>query len=258
MSRLSRFALPLVVGLLVPAAAARATVVEMTTPLGSFQIALLDAIAPNTVANFLEYVNTGLYQNAAINRAAGTPDGYGGLIPFVLQGGGFYPLPDGGSSVPNVPILNDQPWNNPVLKNEFTGTKNVRGTIAMALAGGDINSGTNQWFINLNDNSALLDPQKFTAFGTVIGNGMDVVDALSNLQTYDFSGGNPNSPFSTIPFLPTYTPAMYLAGKNPVAADWVTFSAHVVPEPASAAMALCGAALIGGAVWRRRRRRQMN
>ncbi len=68
MSRLFRFALPLVIGLLVPAAGARATVVEFTTPLGNFQIQLLDAIAPNTVANFLQYVNTGLYQNAAIHR----------------------------------------------------------------------------------------------------------------------------------------------------------------------------------------------
>ena len=256
MSRLFRFALPLVIGLLVPAAAARATVVEFTTPLGNFQIQLLDAIAPNTVANFLQYVNTGLYQNAAIHRAAGTPDGQGGLIPFVLQGGGFYPLPDGELSVPNVPILHDQPWNNPVLKNEFTGTKNVVGTIAMALAGSNIDSGTNQWFINLNNNSALLDPQKFTVFATVTGHGMAVVTALSNLQTFDFSGGNPNSPFSTVPFLSTYTPEMYLAGENPVEADWVTFSVHVVPEPTSVAMALGGMGLVGGAAWRRRRRRQ--
>jgi len=250
MSRMFRFALPMVVGLLVPAAAARATVVEFTTPLGSFQIQMLDAIAPNTVSNFLQYVNTGLYEDAVIHRAAGTPDGKGGLIPFVLQGGGFYVPPDGEVTVPSVPILHDQPWNNPVLKNEFTGTKNVRGTIAMALSGGNIDSGTNQWFINLNNNSASLDPQKFTVFGTVLGNGMDVVDALSNLQTYNFG-----VPFNELPLLPTYPEEKFFSEDFlPEVADWVTYSANVVPEPASVVMALCGMALVGGAAWRRRRR----
>jgi peptidyl-prolyl cis-trans isomerase A (cyclophilin A) len=254
MSRLFSVALPLVVGLLLPVAAARAMVVEMTTPLGSFRIQMLDAVAPNTVANFLQYVNSGLYQDVLIHRAAGIDDGAGGLIPFVLQGGGYIAPPDGEVQVGAVPILHDQPWNNPVLKNEFTGTKNVRGTIAMALAGSDINSGTNQWFINLNDNSALLDPQKFTVFATVIGNGMDVVDALSNLQTYGFG-----QPFNELPLLPSYTEEEYFSQTDflPKSEDWVTFSARVVPEPASVAMALCGMALVGGAAWQRKRRRRL-
>jgi hypothetical protein len=125
------------------------------------------------------------------------------------------------------------------------------------LAGSDINSGTNQWFINLNNNSSLLDPQKFTVFGTVLGSGMDIVDALSNIQTYNFG-----SPFGELPLLPTYTVEEYNS-KNPAEflphpEDWVTFSAHVVPEPASIVMAFGGgSAILGGAAWRRRRRREL-
>ncbi len=57
----------------------------------------------------------------------------------------------------------------------------------MALAGSDINSATDEWFINLSDNSATLDPQSFTVFGEVVGNGMDVVDAISALPIFDAS-----------------------------------------------------------------------
>jgi peptidyl-prolyl cis-trans isomerase A (cyclophilin A) len=240
--------LPLLLGLVLPSVA-RATLVEFTTPLGSFQVELFDSVAPNTVANFLEYVTRGLYEGAVIHRVEGLPDGKGGLTPFVVQGGRFYPLPDGKTDVPLVPQLHDEPFNNPVLKNEFIGTKNLRGTISMTLSGSNVDSATNEWFINLRDNSATFDPNKVVVFGEVTASGMDVVDALFSIQTYNFS-----VPFQALPLLPTYPVSDYFNGINPKAEDWVTYSVHVVPEPASVAMALGGAALIGGAVWRKRRR----
>lgn len=66
----------------------------------------------------------------------------------------------------------------------------------MAKLPGDANSATNQWFINLGDNSANLDVQNggFTVFGQVIGNGMDVINAINVVPTFNFS-----SPFESIP-----------------------------------------------------------
>lgn len=156
---------------------ASATVVEFQTVLGSFEVNLFDNATPATVENFLDYVNNGAYSNAVYHRSA---------AGFVIQGGGFaYNIASPLDSIPtNAPVANE-----PELSN-------VRGTIAMAKLGGDPNSATSQWFINLADNSANLDGQNggFSVFGQVVGNGMDVVDAIAALPTYDF-----NAPFDDLP-----------------------------------------------------------
>jgi cyclophilin family peptidyl-prolyl cis-trans isomerase len=82
------------------------------------------------------------------------------------------------------------------------GISNLRGTIAMAKRPGDPNSATSQWFINLADNSELLDDQNggFTVFGEVTGNGMDVVDAIAALPVWN--AGSPCfgcSPLTELP-----------------------------------------------------------
>ena len=137
------------------------TTVAVDTVLGSFTIELLDDISPNTVANFLNYVNDGDYDGTFFHRA---------IPEFVLQGGGFSLGSDG--------VLSEVP-SDPPVDNEFR-LSNIRGTIAMAKLGGNPNSATNQWFINLGDNSLNLDDQNggFTVFARVIGDGMDVVDAI--------------------------------------------------------------------------------
>lgn len=147
------------------------TVVEVQTVLGNFQVNLFDKKTPATVTNFLGYVNSGAYYNNVVHRSV--PD-------FVIQAGGFtyndeFPLDQvtKGAAITNEPELS-----------------NVRGTIAMAKSASDANSATSEWFINLDDNSANLDVQNggFSVFGQVLGDGMEVVDAIAELQTYDAGG----------------------------------------------------------------------
>ena len=117
-----------------------ATIVEFRTAEGTFQVNLYDNATPETVANFLNYVNNGRYTNSVFHRSA---------PGFVVQGGGFtYDLALPLNEVPTFPAV----VNEPVYAN-------VRGTIAMAKLGGDPDSATAQWFFNLGDNTANLDNQ---------------------------------------------------------------------------------------------------
>lgn len=173
----SRLKLVMLAGLaLLTSHQALATQVRIQTPLGNIEVELFEAQAPQTVANFLNYVADGDYQDSFIHRS----------IPgFVIQGGGFTYK---SGSVEPLPL-------DPPVQNE-PGLSNVRGTIAMAKVSGDPNSATSQWFINLKDNSADLDNQNggFTVFGQVIGNGMEVADAIAALPIY-----NAGSPFDNLP-----------------------------------------------------------
>jgi len=170
-----------------------ATVVEFQTVMGDFEVNLYDNSTPATVTNFLDYVNNGDYTSSVFHRS---------VAGFVVQGGGFVfnqalPL----NSVPTRPAV----INEPVFSN-------VRGSIAMAKLGGDPNSATSQWFFNLSNNAANLDEQNggFTAFGEVVGNGMDVVDAIAALPVFNFGGATGELP------LRNYTTADF---NNGVAVD---------------------------------------
>ncbi|MFA6287315.1 MAG: peptidylprolyl isomerase [Opitutaceae bacterium] len=154
-------------------------VVQLNTTLGKINIELRDDKAPATVANFLSYVTSGAYDHLLIQRL---------VADFIFQTGG-HTL--GGSTVYDVQSLG-------TVVNEFN-LSNTRGTLAMAKVGPaegqdptpeTINSATNQWFINLVDNSANLDNQNggFTVFAQVLGTGMSVADAIAAIPTYDASG----------------------------------------------------------------------
>lgn len=131
---------------------------------------------PNTINNFLDYVNQDLYDNTIFHR---NPMANG---PFVLQGGGFTTptaqadQPGGApQAIPkNAPVINEP------------GNPNVRGTIAMAKLAGDPNSATSQFFFNLQDNSQNLDNQNggFTSFGQLLGDSEFVVDFLASQPTF--------------------------------------------------------------------------
>ena len=162
-------------------------------PLG-FTLQLFPSNAPQTVANFLAYVNDGAYENMLIHRS----------VPgFVIQTGGY---DYSGGSIAT--------WTNTVPSEASNGYSNIRGTLAMALVGSDSNSATDQWFVNLTNNSRMdsavistniigqvTTNPPFTVFAQVIGNGMQVVDAIAGLPIYR----NLNAPFNELPLLSTNT-----------------------------------------------------
>ncbi len=174
---LVKLGLALTVSFLLAVQSASATTVRVITSLGDFSIELFDDVTPATVANFLNYVNSGRFNGTVIHRSVSN---------FVVQGGAFS-LNEALTGFVSVPT-------DAAVQNEFN-VSNTRGTVAMAKLAGDPNSATSSWFVNLGDNSANLDNQNggFTAFGRVIGDGMTVVDAIAALQTFTV-GGIPDFP----------------------------------------------------------------
>ncbi len=163
--------LGLLLACLSPAAAfAQVTdVVCMNTNLGEICIRLFPQDAPNTVANFLKYVNDGDYNGSVIHRSE---------PGFVIQGGG-YTWP--GSSPVTIP-------KDPNVVNEFR-LPNTRGSVAMAKVGGDPNSANSEWYINLAWNTNLDSVNNnggYTVFGEVVI-GMSVVDQIAALTVRDIS-----------------------------------------------------------------------
>lgn len=147
--------------------------VAFVTSLGEFRAVLFRYEAPLTVTNFLNYVNGpegASYDGTFIHRS---------MPGFVIQGGGYHLVDDTRTHITT---------GDPVV-NEFK-RSNLRGTIAMAKLGGDPDSATSEWFVNLGNNSGNLDEQNggFTVFAEVIGDGMAVVDAIAALDRYDLGG----------------------------------------------------------------------
>lgn len=230
-------------------------VVRITTALGSFDVELCDAVsplcpaaAPIAVANFLGYLDRGDYENTLFHRSIAAPF-Y--TADFVIQGGGFYF--DGNiikARATQAPIANEfDPLNG-----------NVRGTLAMAKFGADPDSATNQWFVNLNDNRGVppngLDYQNggFTVFGVVAGDGMTVVDLISDVKPYNMIATqqlanlfalyvDPDSLVGNFQSMPLQK-ASLTTSDLPYLADYaVSMSVARVPEPAAPAGAACAALL---------------
>ena len=154
--------------------------VEMETSKGKMVIELFPDKAPETVKNFLNYVETKYYDGTIFHR----------VIPkFMIQGGGF--TADMKQKSAGAPIKNEAD----------NGLKNDRGTIAMARTG-DPHSATAQFFINSVNNDFLNHKSKtqqgwgYVVFGKVIA-GMDVVDAISASKTVT-RGGYRDVPAKTI------------------------------------------------------------
>jgi cyclophilin family peptidyl-prolyl cis-trans isomerase len=175
--------------------------VRMSTVLGDVDIALFGQQKPITVANFLNYLDSGRYfiDDSTAHQVASSFV-HRSIPGFVIQGGGFLGTVNGA----NTAIQPTEVLAFPPIQNE-PGISNKRGTIAMAQSGTDANSATSQWFINLADNGGPpnnLDIRNnnagpYTVFGRVAGNGMTVVDAIAAVPRYNFSSVNPN--FSNLP-----------------------------------------------------------
>ncbi len=145
--------------------------VRMSTTEGVMTLRMRKDVAPNTVLNFQTYMDAGNFDNMFFTRS----------IPgFIIQGGSLQI--DANNEVIEGPIRS------PVV-NEFN-LSNIRGTMAMAKAGGDPNSATNQFFFNLADNSSNLNNQNggFTVFAQVANSsGLAVMDAIAANKTFDLS-----------------------------------------------------------------------
>lgn len=142
--------------------------VLIQTSEGNVELQLRPDLAPETVENFLTYVDSGYYEGTIFHR----------VIPgFMIQGGGFDENLNQKSTRPPVP-------------NEAKPTaKNLRGTIAMARTSNP-DSATSQFFINLVDNAYLNAGSRgpgYTVFGHVT-EGMGVVDGIANQPTRTKNG----------------------------------------------------------------------
>ena len=150
------------------------TLAQFRTVFGDIEVELFDQDKPATVANFIRYVQSGLYQDGFIHRCEPR---------FVIQGGGFKVADrtSGSPWIASVPTF-------PPIVNEYTnGTiyTNLYGTIAMARQGGATNSATSQWFFNL-ANNAFLDGVDggFTVFGRVV-RGTNVLNVFNTFTAGD-------------------------------------------------------------------------
>ncbi|MBC7706414.1 MAG: peptidyl-prolyl cis-trans isomerase [Rhodoferax sp.] len=122
--------------------------------------------APDSTANFLEYVNKGHYDNTVFHR----------VIPgFMVQGGGF------------EPGMKEKKSGTPIANEAGNGLKNDNYTVAMARTN-DPHSATAQFFINVADNGFLNHTAPsaqgwgYAVFGKVVG-GTDIVDKLKAAKT---------------------------------------------------------------------------
>ena len=139
-----------------------ATEVAVCTDRGRAVFELEDAAAPLQVANFLRYVDMGFFSGTVFHRA---------LPGFVVQGGGVDRQLRGRATLA------------PVASESSNGLSNARGTIAAARLQ-DPNTATAQFFVNLEDNTALDDGREpgYTVFGHV-KEGIAIFDEISRLPT---------------------------------------------------------------------------
>lgn len=140
--------------------------VRLSTSMGEIVLELNTEAAPETVANFLDYVKAGHYNGTIFHRV---------IAGFMIQGGGM----DGD--------MKERDTKAPIKNEAQNGLVNDKYTIAMARTN-DPHSATAQFFINTKDNaflnfsSADLRGWGYAVFGRVV-EGQKVVDAIENVET---------------------------------------------------------------------------
>src|SRR5688500_7083128 len=152
------------------------TKVRLTTSMGAIVLELDDAKAPESVKNFLSYVEAGHYNGTIFHRV---------IDNFMIQGGGF------------TKDMQQKPVQAPIKNEGANGLKNDNYTVAMARTGVR-DSATSQFFINVKDNEFLNysgeNPQGwgYAVFGKVV-EGKEVVDKIKGVATIN-SGMHQNVP----------------------------------------------------------------
>ena len=145
--------------------------IKLHTNHGVITLKMFADKAPETVANFIQYVKDGHYDNTIFHRV---------ISNFMIQGGGFDV---------NMKELSTRDS----IKNEANnGVSNKVGTVAMARTM-DPHSASAQFFINVNDNEFLdhsaptTQGWGYAVFGEVV-DGFDVVTAIKNVRTGSKNG----------------------------------------------------------------------
>jgi peptidyl-prolyl cis-trans isomerase B (cyclophilin B) len=140
--------------------------VELQTSKGNITIELDDVKAPESVRNFIEYVEAGHYTNTVFHRV---------IKGFMVQGGGF------------EPGMKQKPTRAPIKNEANNGLKNLHYTLAMARTS-DPHSASAQFFINATDNDFLNFKAEsgsgwgYAVFGRVV-KGTEIVDAIESVKT---------------------------------------------------------------------------
>jgi peptidyl-prolyl cis-trans isomerase B (cyclophilin B) len=145
--------------------------IRLHTNYGDIMLELDHEKAPVTAQNFIDYVNSGHYDNTIFHRV---------IDEFMIQGGGF------------EPGMIQKKTRAPIANEAGNGLKNDKYTIAMARTS-DPHSATGQFFINVKDNDFLnyksptAQGYGYCVFGKVV-EGMDVVDKIKKVKTGTRSG----------------------------------------------------------------------
>ncbi len=145
--------------------------IKLHTNFGVIALELDAAKAPETVANFLKYVESKHFDNTIFHRV---------IDDFMIQGGGFEPGMKQKSA-------------SQTIQNEATnGLKNDAYTVAMARTSAP-HSASAQFFINVKDNDFLNHTSTtqqgwgYCVFGKVV-EGQDVVDRIKKVRTGSKAG----------------------------------------------------------------------
>ena len=148
------------------AAAKSQPTVKIETNMGNIVVELDEAKAPQTVHNFLKYVQAGFYDGTIFHRV---------IRGFMIQGGGL------------TADMQDKPTKAAIRNEANNGLHNRKYTIAMARTS-EPHSATSQFFINTANNTPLDYRSQnegewgYAVFGRVIS-GKDVVDKIERVAT---------------------------------------------------------------------------
>ncbi len=157
--------------------------------MGDIVIQLFPEVAPNTVNNFIAYIEAGVYTDNEFHRV---------INHFVIQGGD---IPNPSCTIEGEMTSND--FENPLLHD--------RGVISMAHVDGDYNSANSQFFI-MHTKTEPLD-EEYAAFGGMI-TGFSILDYIANLN----DGSN------EVPIVPVYITSITVDLKGVEYADPICYT----------------------------------